>query len=318
MVGCAGIPGIGVSLIGRLSKAAALPKPKMPQKAPPGVVVGYVRVSTDQQADSGAGMAAQRAAICVVCLQNGWELGQIYEDAGASGKALTGRPALAAALKTLAESGASALVVSKLDRLARSVHDFAGLVRLAEKQGWGIVALDLGVDMTTPTGGLLANVTASVAEWERKIISLRTAEALAQRKLAGVRLGRPRLLDPQIAQRIRSMRAADVTLQAIVDRVERRWNPDSHGEAVVTGFRLEGHPPGSAPELGRVPNQRRRLGDNGQAEGQASSLPCQISAPPYTAAATPPGASDDTDDGGTGVRLVDRQALGAVVVPALR
>ena len=129
------------------------------------MVVGYIRVSTDQQADSGAGMAAQRAAIASVCLQNGWELGQIYEDAGASAKALTGRPALAAALKALAAGGASALVVSKLDRLARSVHDFASLVRLAEKEGWGIVALDLGVDMTTPTGGLLANVTASVAEW---------------------------------------------------------------------------------------------------------------------------------------------------------
>jgi DNA invertase Pin-like site-specific DNA recombinase len=142
-----------------------LPKPKTPEKAPTDVVVGYIRVSTDQQADSGAGMAAQRAAIASVCLQNGWELGQIYEDAGASAKALTGRPALAAALKALAAGGASALVVSKLDRLARSVHDFASLVRLAEKEGWGIVALDLGVDVTTPTGGLLANVTASVAEW---------------------------------------------------------------------------------------------------------------------------------------------------------
>ena len=116
------------------------------------MVSGYVRVSTKQQADSGAGMAVQRAAICLVCQQNEWELGHIYEDAGASAKALTGRPALAAALKALKAGGASALVVSKLDRLARSVHDFAGLVRLAEKQGWGIVALDLGVDMTTPTG----------------------------------------------------------------------------------------------------------------------------------------------------------------------
>jgi DNA invertase Pin-like site-specific DNA recombinase len=160
----------------------------------------------------------------------------VYEDAGASAKALTGRPALAAALTVLAEGGASALVVSKLDRLARSVHDFAGLVRLAEGQGWGIVALDLGVDMTTPTGGLLANVTASVAEWERKIISLRTAEALAQRKLAGMRLGRPRLLDPQIAARIRDRRAAGVTLQTIANELNaegtmtatgKLWSPTS-------------------------------------------------------------------------------------------
>ena len=134
-------------------------------------VIGYIRVSTDQQAESGAGMAAQRSAIRRQCEQHGWELAAIYEDNGASAKTLNNRPGLTEALAVLANGDASALVVAKLDRLARSVHDFAGLVRIAEREGWGIVALDLGVDMTTPTGGLLANVTASVAEWERRIIA---------------------------------------------------------------------------------------------------------------------------------------------------
>ncbi len=197
-------------------------------------VVGYIRVSTDQQAESGAGMAAQRSAIRRHCDQHGWELAAIFEDNGASAKTLKGRPGLTEALRMLADGGASALVVAKLDRLARSVHDFAGLVRRAEREGWGIVALDLGVDMTTPTGGLLANVTASVAEWERRIISLRTSEALAQRKAAGVRLGRPRSLDPVIADRIRSRRAKGATLQGIADELNadaiatpsgRVWSP---------------------------------------------------------------------------------------------
>jgi DNA invertase Pin-like site-specific DNA recombinase len=196
--------------------------------------IGYIRVSTDQQAESGAGMAAQRAAILAQCKHNGWELARIYEDNGASAKALTGRPGLSEALQVLSQGDAAALVVSKLDRLARSVHDFAGLVRVAEREGWGIVALDLGVDMTTPTGGLLANVTASVAEWERRIISVRTSEALAQRKAAGVQLGRPRTLDPAIAKKIRSLRAEGVTLQAIADELNsegvatpsgRTWSP---------------------------------------------------------------------------------------------
>jgi DNA invertase Pin-like site-specific DNA recombinase len=197
-------------------------------------VVGYIRVSTDQQAESGAGMAAQRAAIRRHCTQHGWELDAIFEDNGASAKTLRRRPALAEALQVLANGDASALVVSKLDRLARSVHDFAGLVRLAEREGWGIVALDLGVDMTTPTGGLLANVTASVAEWERRIISVRTSEALAQRKAAGVQLGRPRSLEPVIAERIRSRRRKGASLQAISDELNakgittpsgRHWSP---------------------------------------------------------------------------------------------
>ena len=134
----------------------------------------------------------------------------------------------------LADGNAGALVVSKLDRLARSVHDFAGLVRVAKKEGWGIVALDLGVDMTTPTGGLLANVTASVAEWERRIISVRTAEVLAQKRAEGVRLGRPRQLAPDIADRIRARRSEGFTLQAITNELNsggistpsgKNWSP---------------------------------------------------------------------------------------------
>jgi len=197
-------------------------------------VIGYRRVSTEQQAESGAGMAAQLQSIEQHCERHGLVLAHVYEDDGVSAKSVKNRPGLSEALAVLANGDASALIVSKLDRLARSVHDFAGLVRIAEREGWGIVALDLGVDMTTPTGGLLANVTASVAEWERRIISVRTTEALAQKKAEGVRLGRPRSLDPSVADRIRSRRADGATLQSIADDLNsegittpsgRTWSP---------------------------------------------------------------------------------------------
>jgi DNA invertase Pin-like site-specific DNA recombinase len=178
--------------------------------------IGYVRVSTDGQAESGAGLAAQRSAIRSECQRRGWDLAAVYEDAGESAKSLN-RPQLAQALEALARGDASVLVVGKLDRLSRSVADFASLVRVAERQGWAILATDLGVDMTSPTGGLLANVTASVAEWERKIISVRTKEALAAKKAQGVKLGKPRMVDVRVADRIRAERAAGRTLQAIAD-----------------------------------------------------------------------------------------------------
>jgi DNA invertase Pin-like site-specific DNA recombinase len=198
------------------------------------VAVGYIRVSTDNQAESGAGLRAQRSAIRSEAARQGWIVAGVFEDAGASAKSLSGRPALTNALGALARGEASVLIVSKLDRLARSVHDFAGLVRMAERQGWAIVAVDLGVDMTSPTGGLMANITASVAEWERRIISVRTKEALAEKKAAGVRLGRPRLLDQGIADQIRSLRASGLKLQAIADHLNemkvltptgRIWSP---------------------------------------------------------------------------------------------
>jgi DNA invertase Pin-like site-specific DNA recombinase len=209
---------------------------KAPTRSPEqgGAVIGYVRVSTSEQADSGLGLAAQRASIAAYAAQRGWRLADVYEDAGASAKALKGRLGLAAALDALATGKASVLVVSKLDRLARSVADFAGLVRRAEREGWALAVVDLQVDMSTPTGGLLANVTASVAEWERKVIGQRTKDALAVRRSEGVRLGRPRLLDPVIAKRIRRSRARGRTLQSIADDLNeaaittatgRTWSP---------------------------------------------------------------------------------------------
>jgi DNA invertase Pin-like site-specific DNA recombinase len=203
-------------------------------KARSEAVVAYIRVSTAEQADSGLGLAAQRATIAAEAARRGATVARVYEDAGMSAKSLAGRPALAEALDALAAGQASVLVVAKLDRLARSVADFAGLVRRAETQGWAILACDLGVDMTSPTGGLLANVTASVAEWEWRIIAARTREALAAKRAAGVRLGRPRLLDPAVAARIRSERDLGETYQAIADCLNaegtttptgRLWSP---------------------------------------------------------------------------------------------
>lgn len=80
-------------------------------------VVGYVRVSTDDQFDSGAGLEAQRRTIREECQRRGWTLSAIHEDV-ASGRALNGRPGLKAALGALDGRGAAVLVVAKLEELA--------------------------------------------------------------------------------------------------------------------------------------------------------------------------------------------------------
>ena len=79
-------------------------------------------------------------------------------------------------------------MVAKLDRLSRSMLDFAALMNAAQKQGWALVALDLGVDTSTPYGEMMANVLATFAQFERRLISQRTKEALAQKRAAGVQL----------------------------------------------------------------------------------------------------------------------------------
>lgn len=154
-------------------------------------VVGYLRVSTRDQADSGLGIEAQRAAIQARCQAEGWTV-EWCEDAGVSGSVDPAkRPGMARALRLLETGQAGALVVAKLDRCSRSLHDVTGLVLRADAHGWRFVALDIGVDTGTPVGRLLVGMLGGVAEFERERIRERTRDALAIRKANGVRLGRP-------------------------------------------------------------------------------------------------------------------------------
>jgi DNA invertase Pin-like site-specific DNA recombinase len=147
-------------------------------------------VSTEEQSTSGAGLAAQRAAIEAECLHRGWHLIEVIEDAGFSAKDMK-RPGVKVALETLEQGDACALVVAKLDRLSRSMIDFTTVMATASKQGWALVALDCAVDTSTPAGEAMANVLATFAQFERRLIGQRTREALAAKRASGVRLGRP-------------------------------------------------------------------------------------------------------------------------------
>ena len=191
--------------------------------------ITYARVSTDDQADSGAGLDAQWAAITAAITHRGWEVVAELVDEGRSGSTLNGRPALAQALGMLERREADALVVAKLDRLSRSVLDFASITELARRQRWAVVALDIDVDMTTPTGELTANVTSAVAQWERRIIGARTSDALQAMKTRGTRLGRPVTLPHHTRTRIATQRNNGHTLRAIADTLNTEQVPTARG-----------------------------------------------------------------------------------------
>lgn len=158
--------------------------------------VGYVRVSTREQADSRLGLDAQRRALQQEADRRGWEL-TLIEDAGFSGRRAD-RPGLKEALRLLRSKQADVLLVYKLDRVSRSVQDFAGLLHTATRQDWALVALDMQVDMTTPNGRLIAHILVAVAQWEAEMIGARTADAMAEAKERGERFGRePQPLHPK-------------------------------------------------------------------------------------------------------------------------
>jgi DNA invertase Pin-like site-specific DNA recombinase len=193
-------------------------------------VIAYVRVSTDEQADSRAGLEAQRRAITSECKRRGWQIVSVIEDAGYSAKDFK-RSGVQEAMRALEAGEANALVVAKLDRLSRSMLDFTALMAKAQKQSWALVALDCAVDTTTPAGEAMANVLATFAQFERRLIAERTKAALAVKKAQGVRLGRPASIPDELAKRIVSLRERGLTLQAICDRLNAERVPTPRGGA---------------------------------------------------------------------------------------
>lgn len=190
-------------------------------------VIGYLRVSTREQADSGLGLDAQRRAIEAEARRRGWEV-DWYADEGRSAATLD-RPGLRVALQALRRGKAEALVVAKLDRLSRSVSDFAEILDVARRQRWAVVVLDLGVDTTTTAGELVANVMAAVAQWERRVIGQRTADAMAEAKARGVRIGRERAIPDEVARRILAERADGATYAAIAAGLDADCIPTPGG-----------------------------------------------------------------------------------------
>ena len=190
-------------------------------------VVGYARVSTDEQGANGVSLEAQRAAIEAECARRGWTLARIEQDV-LSARTMK-RPGLQAALEACRSGEVGGIVVARLDRLSRSVVQFGHLLEEASKKKFNVVALDLGLDLSTPQGELVANVIASVAQWERKIIGQRTKEALAVKKAQGTRLGRPPTLPTRVVKRMQRERAAGKSLAAIADGLNAAGVPTAQG-----------------------------------------------------------------------------------------
>lgn len=196
-------------------------------------VFGYVRVSTAAQDDSGAGLQAQRSAIREECRRRGWKLVHVYQDV-ASGKSTNGRPELAQALTELRKGYADALIAAKLDRVSRSVVDFGRLLEQAQRESWSLIVLDLGLDMSTSVGELMANVLVSVAQFERRRIGERTKAAMAAVKARGpapgkLDIGRPRQVAAEIEARITEQRRAGASYVAIAAGLDADSVPTANG-----------------------------------------------------------------------------------------
>lgn len=183
-------------------------------------VIGYVRVSTEEQAREGVSLAAQEKKLAAYAELYEVELVEIISDAGVSAKTLK-RPGLTRALAMLEDGTAQGLLIAKLDRLTRSVADWNALIDSYFLRETALLSVGEQIDTRTAAGRLVLNVLISVAQWEREAIGERTAAAMAHLKAQGVALGAPSLgqtdAEADTVARILELRAENMPLRQIAD-----------------------------------------------------------------------------------------------------
>jgi len=217
-------------------------------------LIGYTRVSTQEQAHKGISLEAQAHDLCLYCELHRHELVEIVSDEGVSGSTLE-RPGLQYVIACIATGRADGLLVTKIDRLSRKLLDLTRLTQEELADG-ALISVQEKFDTSTAAGRLIFNVLATVAQWERESTIERIRVAMAQLKRNGVHLGRapygfdlasergpdgyfplvPNALEQDVLCFIVTSRAADPPLSfaAIAERLNADEIPTKYGAAQWT------------------------------------------------------------------------------------
>ena len=205
--------------------------------------IGYIRVSTRDQADSGVSLESQRTKIEAYAVLHDLELVEVIEDAGHSAKSLD-RPGMTKLLRLIRGRKVSVVIVAKLDRITRSVRDLGELIDLFQRSGVEFASVGDNIDTSTASGRLVLNVMGSVSQWEREAIGERTSEALAVMRSNGRRISRHApygyrfngqgWVEDEQEQRavrlMRQLRADGLSLRRIAAELEQQGHHNRQGQ----------------------------------------------------------------------------------------
>jgi len=198
--------------------------------------VGYVRVSTEKQADRGVSLEAQAEKIRAMAVVHNAELLDIIVDGGESAKSLQ-RPGMERLLALVDGKRIQAVIVAKLDRLTRSVKDLCELLERFERRGVALVSVAESLDTSSAAGRLVLNIMTAVSQWEREAIGERTRDAMRHKLSLGERAGNiaygyrlagdGRHLEPDPAEQtaleeIRRLRCEGATMRGIAKALNAR------------------------------------------------------------------------------------------------
>jgi DNA invertase Pin-like site-specific DNA recombinase len=211
-------------------------------------VIGYVRVSTQEQADEGVSLAAQERRIRAYCEAGELELLEVLVDAGKSASSLD-RPGIQRALELLASGQASGIVVLKLDRLTRSIRDLSGLLEAYfGPSSASLHSVTESLDPSPAVGRLMLNLIAAVSQWERETTVERTVAALEHKRSEGrvysgtIRYGMersaedpdklvPSARDAAALARILELHALGLSSRAICSKLDAEGVPTKTGKS---------------------------------------------------------------------------------------
>jgi site-specific DNA recombinase len=152
------------------------------------LVVGYVRVSTTKQDESGLSIEEQKRRIQAWAVAQNLKLEQVYEDGAESAKDLN-RPQVQEVLRRIRDGEISRVIIYKLDRLTRSVKDLYDLITVFQKHDVALCSVTESLDTSSPIGRAMVGIIGVFAQWERESTSERTVMALTAKRHRGERLG---------------------------------------------------------------------------------------------------------------------------------
>ena len=205
--------------------------------------IGYVRVSTQGQAEDGVSLDAQESKIRAWADLNGASGVVIFRDEGISGKRADNRPGLQSALDAVCKG--DALIVYSLSRLSRSTKDALTIAEALQKADADLVSLSEKIDTTSAAGKMVFRMLAVLSEFERDQVSDRTRFALAYKRSKnektggevpfGYRMEEGRLSEDAAEQKairlIRDLREKGYTLRAVCRELEAEGYRTKTGKA---------------------------------------------------------------------------------------
>jgi site-specific DNA recombinase len=191
-------------------------------------VVGYARVSTEDQAREGVSLDTQQAKIEAYALVKDWRLVEVIRDEGASAKSLK-RPGLQRLLGLVKAGQVDVVMIAKLDRLSRRVRDVYDLVELFEQKRVALVSLQESLDATTATGRAMIGLLAVMSQLERELIGERTSDALQHLKAKGQRYCHAVYADAEVIALMHRLRAGGYSYARIAQHLNQAGVPTTLG-----------------------------------------------------------------------------------------